>query len=273
MLMHVHTNKQARQNKHHGGPGKHRLILRIDILCEIPFPVCKGNVSSVLHQSILKPGIQWSLVITVVNCISSVIWYRLDLLWIISVLLMIWAGRDSSIWKHTQTHIQMCSDWSQTRQLHRHGAQIECDFDFSPHFIRNCQIRFHSDDISFTVPQPLWFCFLKKSDGEKIRQLLPSTRFRKVSVLTLPSVPFKWLTAENNEVMQMPSLECLLSRGQKVLTGQPWIRAWPQLLISDSYCCCPLENVLRNEICAPGGKTYCASQFKYICTILWHFVV
>lgn len=164
----------------------------------------------------------------------------------------------------THTYIQMCSGWSQTRQLHRHGAQIECDFDFSPHFIRNCQIRFHSDDISFTVPQPLWFCFLKKSDGEKIRQLLPSTRSRRVSVLKLPPVPFKWLTAENNEVMQMPSLECLPSRGQKVLTGQPWIRAWPQLLISDSYCCCCLRMCYKTKfvhleerhIVRPNSSTY-----------------
>lgn len=91
---------------------------------------------------------------------------------------------DTRAHTHTQRHTPRCAQ-TDLRPGSR-TDQIECDFDFSPHFIRNCQIRFHSDDISFTVPQPLWICFLKKNDGEKIRQLLPGTRSRRVSVLTLP---------------------------------------------------------------------------------------
>lgn len=33
----------------------------------------------------------------------------------------------------------------------RRRSQIECDFDFSPHFTLSCQIGFCSDDISFTT--------------------------------------------------------------------------------------------------------------------------
>lgn len=178
--------------------------------------------------------------------------------------------------KHTHTYIQMCSDWSQTRQLHRHRAQIECDFDFSPHFIRNCQIRFHSDDISFTVPQPLWFCFLKKSDGENIRQLLPSTRSHRVSVVTLPLCAIQmthggkqWSHA--NALSGVPPFPWTKSVDRPTLN--PCMTAASDFWLLLFYCCCSLENVLRNKMCAPGGKTYCVSQFKYICTILWHFVV
>lgn len=83
--------------------------------------------------------------------------------------------------------------WSQPAgKAPRRRSQLECDFDFSPHFTLSCQIGFRSDDISFSRR-----C-AKTWNGSEMRQLLPYMPGGVGDIITFAALLWLNNTANSN---------------------------------------------------------------------------